>query len=176
MTTNTEQMRTHLQAFDFNSLFVSGLGWNHYRDNPLQITIESFNYALESVAEKAGFAVFVCAPDADGGIPPYPVRRKIEHQVAQRAFEHLIIFVDESRTSADMAVGQARNRQDLPAYREMEFSVGQGGNPSASAHSSDCGLAGRGTARHRHYRCRLPCPACNGHRACNQALLRPLQG
>ena len=128
MTTNTEQLRAHLHAFDFNSLFVSGLGWNHYRDNPLQITIESFNYALESVAEKAGFAVFVCAPDADGGIPPYPVRRKIEHQVAQRAFEHLIIFVDESRT-AQKWQWVKRETGRTPAYREMEFSAGQGGTP-----------------------------------------------
>ena len=128
MTTNTEQLRTHLQAFDFNSLFVSGLGWNHYRDNPLQITIESFNYALESVAEKAGFAVFVCAPDADGGIPPYPVRRKIEHQVAQRAYEHLIIFVDKTHT---LQIWQWVKRETgrTAAYREMEFSAGQSGNP-----------------------------------------------
>ena len=93
MTTNAQQLRAHLQAFDFNGLFVSGLGWNHYRASPLQISIDDFTFGLEPVAEKAGFAVFVCAPDADGAIPPYPVRRKIEHQVAQRAFEHLIIFV-----------------------------------------------------------------------------------
>ena len=126
MTTNTEQMRTHLQAFDFNSLFVSGLGWNYYRDNPLQITIESFNYVLESVAEKAGFAVFVCAPDANGAIPPYPVRRKIEHQVAQRIFEHLIIFVDESRTS-QIWQWVKRETGKPAACREMQYSVGQSG-------------------------------------------------
>ena len=127
MTTNTEQMRTHLQAFDFNSLFVSGLGWNHYRDNPLQITIESFNYALESVAEKAGFAVFVCAPDADGAIPPYPIRRKIEQQVAQRAFEHLIIFVDKSHK---LQIWQWVKRETgrTAAYREMQYHAGQSGH------------------------------------------------
>ena len=127
MTTNTEQMRTHLQAFDFNSLFVSGLGWNHYRDNPLQITIESFNYVLESVAEKAGFAVFVCAPDADGAIPPYPIRRKIEHQVAQRAFEHLIIFVDKSHK---LQIWQWVKRETgkPAACREMQYHAGQRGH------------------------------------------------
>ena len=128
MTTNTEQMRAHLQAFDFNSLFVSGLGWNHYRASPLQISIDGCTFGLEPVAEKAGFAVFVCAPDADGAIPAYPVRRKIEHQVAQRAFEHLIIFVDEPRT-AQKWQWVKRETGRTPAYREMEFSAGQGGTP-----------------------------------------------
>ena len=128
MTTNTEQLRAHLQAFDFNSLFVSGLGWNHYQANPLQISIDGFTFGLEPVAEKAGFAVFVCAPDADGAIPAYPVRRKIEQKVALRAFEHLIIFVDESR-KAQKWQWVKRETGRSAAYREMEFSAGQGGNP-----------------------------------------------
>ena len=43
MMTDIAQLRPHLQAFDFNGLFVSGLGWNHYLDNPLQITIDDFH-------------------------------------------------------------------------------------------------------------------------------------
>ena len=127
MTTNAAQLRPLLQAFDFNGLFVSGLGWNHYLANPLQISIDDFTFGLEPVAEKAGFAVFVCAPDADGAIPAYPVRRKIEHQVAQRVFEHLIIFVDESRT---LQIWQWVKRETgkPTAYREIPYSTGQSGN------------------------------------------------
>ena len=127
MTTDITQLRPHLQAFDFNGLFVSGLGWNHYHGNPLQVTIDDFTFGLEPVAEKADFAVLVCAPDAEGAIPPYPVRRKIEHQVTKRVFEHLIIFVDEARTSQ---IWQWVKREaGKPATcREMPFSAGQSGN------------------------------------------------
>ena len=127
VTTSIEQLRGHLQAFDFNSLFVSGLGWNHYIANPLLISIDGFTFQLEPVAEKAGFAVFVCAPDADGAIPPYPVRRKIEHQVTQRAFEHLIVFADQARKS-QIWQWVKREAGKPAAYREMPFSVGQSGN------------------------------------------------
>ena len=127
MTTDPAQLRPYLQAFDFNGLFVSGLGWNHCPGNPLRITIDDFTFGLEPVAEKAGFAVFVCAPDADGAIPPYPIRRKIEHQVAQRAFEHLIIFVDEPSAS-QIWQWVKRETGERPAYREMQYRTGQSGN------------------------------------------------
>ena len=127
MTTDITELRPYLQAFDFNGLFVSGLGWNHYRGNPLNITIDDFTYGLEPVAEKAGFAVFVCAPDAEGAIPTYPVRRKIEHQVTQRAFEHLIIFADESRTS-QIWQWVKRETGKPTACREMQYRTGQSGN------------------------------------------------
>ncbi|MYC07922.1 MAG: SAM-dependent methyltransferase [Chloroflexi bacterium] len=127
MTTEIAQLRPYLQAFDFNGLFVSGLGWDHYPGNPLRITIDDFTFGLEPVAEKAGFAVFVCAPGADGAIPPYPIRRKIEHQVARRAFEHLIIFVDESRAS-QIWQWVKRETGKPAACREMRYQTGQSGS------------------------------------------------
>ena len=126
MTTNTTQLREHLQAFDFNNLFVSGLGWNHYHGNSLQISIEGFDFELESVAEKAGFAVYTCAPGVDGSIPEYPIRRKIERQVAQRVFEHLIIFVDEAHT-AQIWQWVKRETGKPAACREIPYRAGQSG-------------------------------------------------
>ena len=126
MTTDAERMRAHLQAFDLRNLFVDGLGWNHYHAAPLHIAIDGFTYELEAVAEKADFAVFVCGPDADGALAPYPIRRKIEHQVARLVFEHLIIFVDAERSSQ---VWQWVKREaDKPdKYRELSYSAGQSG-------------------------------------------------
>ena len=60
-------------------------------------------------------------------IPEYPVRRKIETQVAKRAFEHLIIFVDAARTQQVLAMGQAAGWQTA-ACREHQFHTGQLGN------------------------------------------------
>ena len=52
------------------------------------------DYTLNPIAEKAGFAVYECDSGVDNNVPQYPVRRKIEGEVAKRTFEHLIIFID----------------------------------------------------------------------------------
>ena len=91
-----EQLRPYLQAFDFTGLFVEGLGWDHYQAEPTNVQVNGYEYSLQPVAEKAGFVVYECVSGADKGIPEYPIRRKIESQVAKRAFEHLIIFVNSN--------------------------------------------------------------------------------
>ena len=123
MSVSTEELRPHLQAFDFPRLFVEGLGWDHYPAELLALPVDGHEYALKPVAEKAGFAVYECSPGPDGVIPGYPVRRRIETQVAKRAFEHLIIFVDAARTEQ---VWQWVKRQagKPPACREHQFPHG----------------------------------------------------
>ena len=128
MPVSIEELRPHLQVFDFPRLFVEGLGWDHYQAEPLALPIDGHEYALKPVAEKADFAVFECGPGPDGVIPEYPVRRKIETQVAKWAFEHLIIFVDAARTQQ---VWQWVKRQagKPAACREHQFRTGQTGQP-----------------------------------------------
>ena len=128
MPVSIEELRTHLQAFDFPRLFVEGLGWDHFQGEPLAIPVDGHEYALKPVAEKAQFAVFECAPGSDGAIPDYPLRRKIETQVTKRAFEHLIIFVDAARTQQ---IWQWVKRQvgKPAACREHPFHTGQTGQP-----------------------------------------------
>ena len=94
-----EELRPHLQAFDFQRLFVEGLGWDHYQAQPVVVQANDREYSLTPIAEKIGFVVYQCAPDQDGAVPSYPVRRKIESQVAKRAFEHLVIFIDDRRAT-----------------------------------------------------------------------------
>ncbi len=128
MPVSAEELRSHLQAFDFPRLFVEGLGWDHFQVESLVLPVDGHEYALKPVAEKAQFAVFECAPGPDGAIPEYPVRRKIETQVTKRAFEHLIIFVDATRTQQ---VWQWVKRQagKPTACREHQFHTGQTGQP-----------------------------------------------
>ena len=128
MPVSIEELQPHLQAFDFPRLFVEGLGWDHFQGDPLVLPVNGHEYVLRPVAEKADFAVFECGPGPDGVIPEYPVRRKIETQVAKRAFEHLIIFVDAARTHQ---VWQWVKRQagKPTACREHQFHTGQTGQP-----------------------------------------------
>ena len=97
MQAQVHELRPYLQDFDFSGLFVEGLGWDYYRVEPLAVRVNDKDYTLKPVAEKSGFAVYECDSSVDNNIPQYPVRRKIESEVAKRAFEHLIIFTDPGR-------------------------------------------------------------------------------
>ena len=128
MPASIEELRPHLQAFDFPRLFVEGLGWNHYTTELVSVHIDDREYSLKPVTEKAGFVVYQCESAVDDNIPPYPIRRKIESQIAKRAFEHLIVFVDSERTT-QVWQWVKREAGRPPACREQEFRAGQGGDP-----------------------------------------------
>ena len=126
MQVQVDELRPYLQAFDFQNLLVEGLGWDYYRADPVSVHVDAHDYTLEPAAEKAGFVVYVCGPGADSYVPPYPVRRKIESQVAKLAYEHLIIFIDADKT---LQVWQwVRRESGKPAAcREQTFHAGQTG-------------------------------------------------
>ena len=75
-------------------------------------------------AEKAGFAVYECDSSVDNNIPQYPIRRKIESEVAKRTFEHLIIFTDPGR-KAQVWQWVRRETGKPAACREYPFPAGQ---------------------------------------------------
>ena len=127
MTVGIEQLRPYLSAFDFSGLFVEGLGWNHYQAEQLVVHVDYREYGLKTITEKAGFVVYECDSGGDD-IPQYPIRRKIESQVAKTTFEHLIVFVDSERTT-QVWQWVKRDSGKPPACREQEFRVGQGGDP-----------------------------------------------
>ena len=126
MPASIESLRPHLLDFDFRSLFVEGLGWDHYPAEPVSVLVNDCEYTLEPVAEKAGFAVYICGPEQDGAIPPYPVRRKVENRISKLAYEHLIVFVDADRTTQTWQWVK-RESGHSPACREQPFHSGQSG-------------------------------------------------
>ena len=127
MTVSIDQLRPYLRAFDFSGLFVEGLGWNHYQAKPLGVQVNESEYSLKPVAEKAGFVVYECDSSIDNNIPQYPVRRKIENQVAKLTFEHLIIFVDPHQ-KVQMWQWVKRETGKPAACREIPFVSGQSGD------------------------------------------------
>ena len=128
MPVSIEELRPHLQAFDFPRLFVEGLGWDHYVTEPFVVKVNDRDYTLKPIAEKASFAVFECGPGPDGVIPEYPVRRKIESIAVKSHFEHLIIFVDAARTQ-QIWQWVRREAGKPAACRERRFQTGQTGQP-----------------------------------------------
>ena len=55
MPVSIEELRPHLQAFDFPRLFVEGLGWDHYVTEPFVVRVNERDYTVNPIAEKAGF-------------------------------------------------------------------------------------------------------------------------
>ena len=86
--------RQCLKEFDLRTLFIEEMGWDHHVSS-LEVFIDSVPYALEAIAQKRGMVVFLCHPKDEGPIPDYPIRRKIERQVAKSVHEHLIIYTDK---------------------------------------------------------------------------------
>ena len=97
MPLNIKRVRTLLRNFDFKTLFVEELGWDHYT-SILDIPVDGQNFALGAIAEKRGIVVFVCGPANNGSMPDYSIRRKIERQVTKSHHEHLIIYLNADKT------------------------------------------------------------------------------
>ena len=123
-----EELRPHLQAFDFPRLFVEGLGWDHYVTEPFVVRVKERDYTLNPIAEKADFAVYECNSTVGNNVPEYPVRRKIESEVTKRTFEHLIIFTDPGH-KAQVWQWVRRESGKPAACREIAFNTGQSGEP-----------------------------------------------
>ncbi len=127
MPVSIEELRPYLQAFDFPRLFVEGLGWDHYVTEPFVVRVNDRDYTLNPIAEKTGFAVYECDSSVDNNIPQYPIRRKIESEVAKRTFEHLIIFTDPSR-KAQVWQWVRRESGKPAACREYAYATGGSGD------------------------------------------------
>ena len=127
MPTTIEDLRPHLHDFDFEGLFIEKLGWDHFQSRPLLVEVDETVYQLQPTAEKAGFAVYVCEPDADGSVPPYHAQQKIEHRVAKTAFEHLIVFVD-AQQSKQVWQWVKREPGKSPKPKRWEYVKGQPGD------------------------------------------------
>ena len=92
MAADIPTLRRFLEDFDLTGLMVEGLGWNHHQGAPAAVVASNESYELLPVAEKAGFAVYRCSPNADGNIPAQSIRRQIENRVSQTSYEHLTIL------------------------------------------------------------------------------------
>jgi hypothetical protein len=118
--------RKLLAAFAFKPLFIEELGWNHFEAR-LEVVADGQSFRLSGTAEKCGMVAFVCGAGLDGQIPGYPMRRKIERQVAKSAHEHLVIFVD-AKQSAQIWQWVRREQGKPAACREHPYHCGQPGD------------------------------------------------
>ena len=97
MPLDVNRTRQYLKDFNFKSLFVEELGWDHHTSR-LEVSVDGQSYLLTSIAQKRGMVAFTCSSSDENLIPSYPVRRKIESHVAKSIHEHLIIYTDKTKT------------------------------------------------------------------------------
>jgi len=115
--------KQYLRSFDFKSLFIKELGWDRH-DGKVDIVVDGQNFRLAGVAHKRGMTAFVF--QADGSLPDYALRGKIERQVTRLAHEHIVIFVDKQKT---LQIWQWVKREPgkPTACREHHYQKGQSG-------------------------------------------------
>ncbi|HUW34442.1 MAG TPA: DNA methyltransferase, partial [Planctomycetota bacterium] len=126
MPINRDRARECLKSFDFRKLFVEELGWDRHTERLPDIIVDGQTFILNAVAHKRGMVAYVCDPAADGSIPPYALRRKIEHRLARQVHEHIIIHVDQGKTTQTWQ--WVKREQGKPAAcREHTFHKGHSG-------------------------------------------------
>lgn len=114
----------HLKNYSFKHLF-NELGWDApAQQQPYSVAVGEATWLLEVVALKKGVQVLHCRPGAQGQIPDYAIRQKIERKITPDVREHLIVFTNEAQT---LQVWQWVTRQSgKPAqYREVFFRQGE---------------------------------------------------
>lgn len=126
MSLDAARARQLLAKGDLRSLFVEELGWDRH-SAPLQITIGASTLALAALAHKRGMVAYQWAAPEGGGLPDYAERRKIEHQVAKSAYEHLIVFTD-ARAETQIWQWVRREPGKPAACREHAFHKSQSGD------------------------------------------------
>ena len=126
MTLNVTRVKHYLQQFDLSKLFTEELGWDHY-SNSIPVSVNGQDFTLQALAEKRGVQIFECSPDAQGKIPERAIRQKIDRQLTQTAYEHLIVYVDASR-SEQVWQWVARQPGKPVAYRESTYRKSQTGD------------------------------------------------
>jgi hypothetical protein len=127
MPLESNRTREHLKSFDFRALFIEEMGWDRLAQT-LIVLVENTNFQLHAVAQKRGLVAFVCDPLADGRIPDYATRRKIETQVAKSIHEHIIVYADRNNT-AQVWQWVRREPGKPSACRERAYHTGQSGDP-----------------------------------------------
>src|SRR5438552_1684073 len=122
MNIDATAVRKCLKSFDFPTLFREHLGWDKHQGQ-LSIPIDGQTIQLNAVAQKRGFAAYVCS-----SIPDRATRLKIDHQVTKTAREHFVIYADQS---AGQQVWQwVRREPGKPlASRDHRYDASQSGDP-----------------------------------------------
>ena len=130
MQIDRDRTRQLLRDFEFETLWIDELRWDRHRGEVAteirERGVDESEYILTAIAQKRGMAVFLCPARADGSIPDYAIRRKIQREVAKSVHENLIIYTDAGQTTQIWQWVKREPGKPL-ACREHHYHRGQSG-------------------------------------------------
>ena len=87
------QLREYLSSHRFRTLFTECLGWER-ANGTVDLSIDGCAFALHTIAEKRGLAVFLCEVHrttlANRGL-----LRRIQRALIKRHHEHIVIYASD---------------------------------------------------------------------------------
>lgn len=122
---NLSVIKTLLQKYDFQRLFIEELGWDNLRDKNsilLGDKTSETRFELVGIAEKRGVRIYQCYAAPGGSFPDYATRKAIDKKLTVSAQEHLIIFTDDTFTNGARQTWQyaLREHGKTPLIREYD--------------------------------------------------------
>jgi schlafen family protein/Eco57I restriction-modification methylase len=126
MPLNFEQVRQHLDRFEFGPLFIDELGWSRPSGKTTgQTDVQGTIYDYLIVAQLGSVPVLeVRAPD--GTVPDADRRHAIHRELAKLHFENLLIFIDTDRARSVWYWVRREEGRETP--RSHEYLRGQQGD------------------------------------------------
>ena len=120
-------LRQYLKQFEFKKLF-NQLGWDNH-SHTLPVIIDSNDYTLSAIAQKRGYSVYLYEAPSGIEIAANDILVKIERQVTKSIHEHLIIYVNGSKTTQVWQF--AKRESGKPTYRTYRLEAHQSGESLA---------------------------------------------
>ncbi|MFZ4828993.1 MAG: ATP-binding protein, partial [Phototrophicaceae bacterium] len=132
MPINRANVRKHLHSFDFRTLFIEEMGWEHVPTNsrPLIHTVEDSSYHCRPIAQMSGVSVFeVYSAESVSKLPDAKTRRAIHDHIQKLSHENLLIFLDSDRErSQSLWYWVKRVEGGSSSPRELLYLKGQTGD------------------------------------------------
>lgn len=125
MSLNFQNARPLLQSCDLPKLFIEELGWEPCRQT-LSLRAGESEFTFTAIAAKRGFTAWLCASPT-GGLPGHATRIKLDRQLSETSFEHLIVFVTGDRSHQSWLWVRREPGRPLAA-RTHEYHRGQPGD------------------------------------------------
>ena len=88
----------HIKHYRFKQL-CNELGWDApAQQQPYSVLVGDDTWLLDVVAHKKSVQVLHCRPGAQGQLPDYATRQKIERKITTDVRENLLVFTNEPKT------------------------------------------------------------------------------
>lgn len=120
-----QRARPLLRAGDLPKLFVEELGWEPHRQK-LTLRADGRDFAFTAIAEKRGFVAWLCEC-ADGKLPDHGTRLKLDRELTQTSFEHVVVFITGDRARQSWMWVRREPGRPVSA-RTHEYLAGQPGD------------------------------------------------